>query len=107
MSFPSPTGDPENNKHLWWRCVFIAAGIQPVLILLYFIFRSTAFGIILLVLYYPFIALVFDTVWQSVEQPDVLIPFFFWALLPVCFALYSFILGTIFYLVYWLKEKDF
>ena len=37
MSILSPTGDQENNKHLWWRCVFIAAGIQTVLLLLFFL----------------------------------------------------------------------
>ena len=107
MSFPSPTGDPACDKKLWWRCVFIAAGIQTVLLLLFFLFESSLLGKVLLVLYYPFIALVFDAVWQSIEQADIFIPFFFWALLPVCFAIYSFVLGSIFYFVCWLKEKDF
>ena len=107
MSILSPAGDPASDKKLWWRCVLIAAAVQLVMILLFFLFESRFFGEVLLVLYYPFIALVFDAVWQSIEQADIFIPFFFWALLPVCVALYSLIFGSIFYFVCWLKEKDF
>ena len=96
MSFPSPTGDPACDKKLWWRCVFIAAAVQPILILLYFMFRSTSLGIILLILYFPCI----------VFAIQFMIPVLF-VLLPVCVALHSFILGSIIYFVCWLKEKDF
>ena len=99
MAILSPAGDPDSKKHLWWRCVFIAAAVQPVLILLYFMFRSTVLGIILLILYFPSIVFV----WQT--NPASL-PFLFF-LLPVFIALYSFVLGAIFYFVCWLKEKDF
>ena len=84
MSILSPAGDPASDKKLWWRCVFIAAAVQLVMILLFFLFESRFFGEVLLVLYYPFIALVFDAVWQSIEQADIFIPFFFWALLAAC-----------------------
>ena len=96
MPIVSPAGDPSDNKHLWWRCVFIAAGIQPILILLYFMFRSTSLGIILLILYFPCIVFAFQ----------LMIPVLF-VLLPVCVALHSFILGSIIYFVCWLKEKDY
>ena len=43
MAIISPTGDPALDKKLWWRCVFIAAAIQPILILLDLIFRLTFF----------------------------------------------------------------
>ena len=99
MSILSPTGDPENNKHLWWRCVFIAAAVQPVLILLYLIFRSTVFGNILLIVYFPCIA--FAVLGFPASLPILFV------LLPVFIALYSFVLGSIFYFVCWLKEKDF
>ena len=49
MSFPSPTGDPDCDKKLWWRCVFIAAAVQPVLLLLSLIFQSTFFLKILMI----------------------------------------------------------
>ena len=96
MPIVSPAGDPSDDKHLWWRCVFIAAGIQPILILLYFMFRSTSLGIILLILYFPCI----------VFAIQLMIPVSF-VLLPVCVALHSFILGSIIYFVCWLKEKDY
>ena len=99
MSIVSPAGDPENNKHLWWRCVFIAAAVQPVLILLYLMFRSTFFGAILLILYFPCIA--FAVVGFPASIPILLI------LLPVGIVLNSVVLGTIIYFVCWLKEKDF
>ena len=98
MPIVSPAGDPSDNKHLWWRCVFIAAGIQPILILLYFMFRSTSLGIILLILYFPCIVFAF--------QNPASLPILF-ILLPVFIALYSFILGSIIYFVCWLKEKDY
>ena len=53
MPIVSPAGDPSDDKHLWWRCVFIAAGIQPILILLYLMFGSTFIGKILLILWWP------------------------------------------------------
>ena len=98
MPIVSPAGDPSDNKHLWWRCVFIAAGIQPILILLYFMFRSTSLGIILLILYFPCIVFAF--------QNPASLPILF-ILLPVFIALYSFVLGSIIYFVCWLKEKDY
>ena len=98
MPIVSPAGDPSDNKHLWWRCVFIAAGIQPILILLYFMFRSTSLGIILIILYFPCIVFAF--------QNPASLPILF-ILLPVFIALYSFVLGSIIYFVCWLKEKDF
>ena len=98
MPIVSPAGDPSDNKHLWWRCVFIAAAVQPILILLYFMFRSTSLGIILLILYFPCIVFAF--------QNPASLPILF-ILLPVCIALYSFILGSIIYFVCWLKEKDY
>ena len=98
MPIVSPAGDPSDDKYLWWRCVFIAAGIQPILILLYFMFRSTSLGIILLILYFPCIVFAF--------QNPASLPILF-ILLPVCIALYSFILGSIIYFVCWLKEKDY
>ena len=99
MSIISPAGDPSDNKHLWWRCVFVAAAVQPVLILLYLMFRSTFFGAILLILYFPCIAF-------AVLGFPASIPILF-VLLPVCVALHSFILGSIIYFVCWLKEKDY
>ena len=98
MSIVSPAGDPSDNKHLWWRCVFVAAAVQPILILLYFMFRSTSLGIILLILYFPCIVFAF--------QNPASLPILF-ILLPVFIALYSFILGSIIYFVCWLKEKDY
>ena len=98
MPIVSPAGDPSDDKHLWWRCVFIAAGIQPILILLYFMFRSTSLGIILMILYFPCIVF-------ALQNPASL-PILF-ILLPVFIALYSFVLGSIIYFVCWLKEKDF
>ena len=53
MSIPSPTDDPACDKKLWWRCVFIAAAVQLVMILLFFLFESRFFGKVLLVLYSP------------------------------------------------------
>ena len=103
MSILSPTGDPASDKKLWWRCVFIAAAVQPVLILLYLIFGSTFIGKILLILFYPFIAFVVLAFWTNQAS---LIPIF-WILLPVGFVVNSFIFGAIFYFVCWLKEKDF
>ena len=103
MPIVSPVGDPSDDKHLWWRCVFIAAGIQPILILLYLMFGSTFIGKILLILFFPFIASVVLAFWTNPASP---IPIF-WFLLPVCIVLNSFILGAIFYFVCWLKEKDF
>ena len=102
MAIISPAGDPENNKHLWWNCVFIAAAVQPVLILLYLIFRSTVFGNILLIVYFPCIVLMWQTLWNNPASLPIL-----FCLLPVCFVLYSFVLGAIMYFVCWLKEKDF
>ena len=94
MSIISPAGDPSDNKHLWWRCVFVAAAVQPVLILLYFMFRSTSFGIILGGIFYLALA-------NPTSLPILLI------LLPACIVLNSLVLGTIIYFVCWLKEKDF
>ena len=98
MAIISPNGDPSDNKHLWWRCVFIAAAVQPILILLSLIFRTTDFMIILTILYFPCIVFAF--------QNPASLPILF-ILLPVCIALYSFILGSIIYFVCWLKEKDY
>ena len=98
MAIISPAGDPSSDKHLWWRCVFIAAAIQPILILLSLIFRTTGFMIILMILYFPCIVFAF--------QNPASLPILF-ILLPVFIALYSFILGSIIYFVCWLKEKDF
>ena len=98
MPIVSPVGDPSDDKHLWWRCVFIAAGIQPILILLSLIFRTTGFMIILMILYFPCIVFAF--------QNPASLPILF-ILLPVFIALYSFVLGSIIYFVCWLKEKDF
>ena len=103
MPIVSPAGDPENNKHLWWRCVFIAAAVQPVLILLYLLFGSTFIGKILLILFFPCIAFVVLAFWTNQAS---LIPIS-WILLPVGIVLNSLILGTIIYFVCWLKEKDF
>ena len=103
MAILSPTGDPSDDKKLWWRCVFIAATVQPVLILLYLMFGSTFIGKILLILFFPFIAFVVLAFWTNPASP---IPIF-WILLPVGLVLDSLVLGTIFYFVYWLKEKDF
>ena len=99
MSILSPTGDPDSKKHLWWRCVFIAAAVQPFLILLYLMFRSTFLGAILLIFYFPCIA--FAVVGFPSSLPILLV------LLPVFIVLYSFVLGSIIYFVCWLKEKDF
>ena len=98
MAIISPAGDPDSKKHLWWRCVFIAAAVQPVLILLYLMFRSTFFGAILLILYFPSIVFVWQTNLAS-------LPILF-IMLPVCIALYSFILGSVIYFVCRLIEKD-
>lgn len=98
MSILSPTGDPASDKKLWWRCVFIAAAVQPVLILLSLMLRSTGFMIILMILYFPCIVFAF--------QNPASLPILF-ILLPVFIALYSFILGSIIYFVCWLKEKDY
>ena len=98
MPIISPAGDPSDNKQLWWRCVFIAAAIQPVLILLSLIFRTTGFMIILVILYFPCFVFTF--------QNPASLPILF-IMLPVCVALYSFVLGSIIYFVCWLKEKDF
>ena len=94
MAILSPTGDPASDKKLWWRCVIIAAAVQPVLILLDLLFRSTSFGIILGGIFYLALA-------NPTSLPILLI------LLPVCIVLNSLVLGTIFYFVCWLKEKDF
>ena len=94
MAILSPTGDPSDNKYLWWRCVFIAAAAQPVLILLGLMFRSTVFMIILWGIFYLALA-------NPTSLPILLI------LLPVCIVLNSLGLGTIIYFVCWLKEKDF
>ena len=104
MAIISPTGDQNSKKYLWWRCVFIAAAVQPVLILLFLIFRSTVFGKTLLILYYPGIAIMFQIVCARGLAPVLPI---LYILLPVCFVLYSFFLGTIFYFVRWLIEKDY
>ena len=98
MSILSPTGDPASDKKLWWRCVFIAAAVQPILILLSLIFRTTGFMIILMILYFPCIVFAF--------QNPASLPILF-ILLPVFIALYSFVLGSIIYFVCWLKEKDY
>ena len=98
MPIISPAGDPSDNKQLWWRCVFIAAAIQPILILLSLIFRTTGFMIILMILYFPCIVF-------ALQNP-VSLPILF-ILLPVFIALYSFVLGSIIYFVCWLKEKDY
>ena len=97
MPIVSPAGDPSDNKHLWWRCVFIAAGIQPVLILLSLILRTTGFMIILMILYFPCIVL-------ALQNPASL-PVLF-VMLPVCVALYSFILGSVIYFVCRLARND-
>ena len=98
MAIISPAGDPSDDKRLWWRCVFIAAAVQPILILLSLIFRTTGFMIILMILYFPCIVFAF--------QNPASLPILF-ILLPVFIALYSFVLGSIIYFVCWLKEKDF
>ena len=98
MSILSPTGDPASDKKLWWRCVFIAAAVQPILLLLSLIFRTTGFMIILMILYFPCIVFAF--------QNPASLPILF-ILLPVFIALYSFVLGSIIYFVCWLKEKDY
>ena len=97
MPIVSPAGDPSDDKHLWWRCVFIAAGIQPVLILLSLILRTTGFMIILMILYFPCIVL-------ALQNPASL-PVLF-VMLPVCAALYSFILGSVIYFVCRLARND-
>ena len=98
MPIVSPAGDPSDKKHLWWRCVYIAAAVQPILILLSLIFRTTGFMIILMILYFPCIVFAF--------QNPASLPILF-ILLPVFIALYSFVLGSIIYFVCWLKEKDY
>ena len=98
MPIVSPAGDPSDDKHLWWRCVLIAAAVQPILILLSLIFRTTGFMIILMILYFPCIVFAF--------QNPASLPILF-ILLPVFIALYSFVLGSIIYFVCWLKEKDY
>ena len=110
MAFPSLTGDPDTDKKLWWRCVIIAAAVQPVLLLLSLIFQTTAF---LKILYFPCVFFMMIILRMVVTNPtgsaegvgaslSVL-----GILLPVCFVLYSFVLGTIFYFVYWLSELDY
>ena len=114
MAIISPAGDPSDDKHLWWRCVFIAAAIQPVLILLSLIFRTTGFMIILMILYFPCIVFMLfmfrivigNNLPGSAEEAGASFSFLVF-LVPVCFVLYSFVLGTIFYLVYWLSELDY
>ena len=100
MAILSPTGDPSDDKKLWWRCVFIAVAVQAVLIL----FRLTSFRNILLCLFIWFATLITERF--EVGDPFSLIPIF-WILLPVCIVLNSLVLGTVFYFVCWLKEKDF
>ena len=102
MPFPFPTGDPENNKHLWWRCVLVAATVQPFLILLYVIFGSSFFRNIIIILYFPCVALGAQAFWSNPASLQ-----FLFILLPVCIVLNSFILGAVFYFVCWLAEKDF
>ena len=102
MSILSPTGDPASDKKLWWRCVFIAAAVQPFLILLYLIFQTAFFRIIMMTLYLPCVILGGLAIWTN---PGALS--FLYLLLPVCIVLDSFILCAIFYFVCWLKEKDF
>ena len=99
MPIISPSGGgPDTDKHLWWRCVFIAAAVQPVLILLGLMFGSSFVGNILQLLLLQCLALV-------IQNPA---PFpIFVILAPVCIVLNSLILGTVFYLVCWLKEKDY
>ena len=70
MSFPSPTGDPDCDRKLWWRCVFIAAAVQPVLLLLSLIFQSTFFLKILMIPYLLFTGLFVNGLWHSVEHGD-------------------------------------
>ena len=102
MSILSPAGDPGSDKKLWWNCVFIAAAVQPVLILLYLIFHTTFFQIIMMILYLPCVILGGLAIWTNPASLS-----FLYLLLPVCIVLNSFILGAIFYFVCWLKEKDF
>ena len=111
MSFPSPTGDPDCDKKLWWRCVFIAAAVQPVMILLSLIFQSAFFAKILIIPYLLLTGLFINGLWHSVEHGDVQSVFMgvgaLLALLPFYFVLNSFFFGTAFYLLYWLSEKDY
>ena len=111
MSFPSPTGDPDCDRKLWWRCVFIAAAVQPVLLLLSLIFQSTFFLKILMIPYLLFTGLFVNGLWHSVEHGDTQSVFMgagaLLALLPFYFVLTSFFFGTAFYLLYWLSEKDY
>ena len=98
MPIVSPAGDPSDDKHLWWRCVFIAAAVQPILILLSLMFRTTGFMIILMILYFPCIVL-------ALQNPASLPVLFI--LLPVCVALYSFVLGSVIYFVCRLARNDY
>ena len=110
MSILSPTGDPACDKKLWWRCVFIAAAVQPVLLLLSLIFQTTAF---LKILYFPCVVFMMIVLRMVVTNPTGSVEgvgaslSVLGILLPVCFVLYSFVLGTIFYFVYWLSEIDY
>ena len=70
MAIVFPTGDPASDKKLWWRCVFIAAAMQPVLVLLDLIFRLAFFRTILTIPYYPLIRPFFNNAWHSVEHAD-------------------------------------
>ena len=99
MPIVSPAGDPSDDKHLWWRCVFIAAAIQPVLILLSLVLRTTGFMIVLVILYFP--CLLF-----TIQSGGASLPLLF-ILLPVCIALYSFILGSVIYFVCRLARNDY
>ena len=110
MAILSPTGDPDTDKKLWWRCVFIAAAVQPVMLLLSLIFQTT---VLLKILYIPlimFFLFVFRIVIGNppgnAEAAGASFSFLVF-LVPVCFLLYSFILGTIFYLVYAISENDY
>ena len=107
----SPTGDSDTDKKLWWRCVFIAAAVQPVTLLLSLIFQTTAF---LKILYFPCIVFMLfmfrivigNNLPGSAEEAGASFSFLVF-MVPVSFVLYSFVLGTIFYLVYWLSELDY
>ena len=111
MAILSPTGDPACDKKLWWRCVFLAAAVQPVMLLLSLIFQTTFFLKILMIPYLLFTGLFLNNLWHSVEHGDAQSVFMgagaLLALLPVYFVLNSFFFGTVFYLGYWLSEKDF
>ena len=70
-----------NHERSWWYYVGWVTAVQ-----------------VLLILYFPCIVFAF--------QNPASLPILF-ILLPVCIALYSFVLGSIIYFVCWLKEKDF